>query len=31
MTKEQFDKLGYSGKVQLRQENPELYNQMTKG
>ena len=31
MTKEQFDKLGYSGKVALRQENPELYNQMTKG
>lgn len=31
MTKEQFDKLGYSGKVQLRQENPDLYNQMTKG
>ena len=31
MTKEQFDKLGYSGKVALRQENPDLYNQMTKG
>ena len=31
MTHEQFDKLGYSGKVKLRQENPELYNQMTKG
>lgn len=31
MTKEQFDKLGYNGKVALRQENPALYNQMMKG
>lgn len=31
MTKAEFDKLGYSGKVALRQENPELYTQMTKG
>lgn len=31
MTKEDFNKLGYNGRVQLKQENPELYNQMMKG
>lgn len=31
ITKEQFDKMGYNNKVALRQENPELYNRLTKG
>ena len=31
MTREDFNKMGYTGKVKLRQENPELYDQLTKG
>ena len=31
VTKEEFNKMGYNGRVALRQENPELYNQMMKG
>ena len=31
VTKEQFKKMGYNGRVALRQENPELYDQMMKG
>ena len=31
MTKEEFDKLGYNSRVELRKENPELYANMTKG
>lgn len=31
ITKEEFNKMGYNSKVALRQENPELYNQMMKG
>lgn len=30
ITKEQFDKMGYSSKVKLKQENPEMYNTLTK-
>ena len=31
VTKEEFNKMGYNGRVALRKENPELYNQMMKG
>lgn len=31
VTKEEFGKMGYNSRVALRQENPELYNQMMKG
>lgn len=31
VTKEEFNKMGYSSRVALRQENPELYSQMMKG
>lgn len=31
VTKEDFNKMGYNARVALKQENPELYNQMTKG
>lgn len=31
VTKEDFSKMGYNARVALKQENPELYNQMTKG
>lgn len=31
VTKEAFSKMGYNDRVALRQENPELYNQMLKG
>ena len=31
VTKEEFNKMGYNGRVALKQENPELYNQMMKG
>ena len=31
VTKEEFNKMGYSSRVALKQENPELYNQMMKG
>ena len=31
VTKEEFAKMGYNSKVALRQENPELYSQLTKG
>ncbi len=31
VTKEEFNRMGYGSKVQLRQENPELYDQLTKG
>lgn len=31
LTKEAFNKMGYNSKVALRQENPELYDQMMKG
>jgi hypothetical protein len=31
VTKEEFNKMGYNGKVALRQENPELYSQLMKG
>ena len=30
ITKEQFDKMGYSSKVKLKQENPEMYNTLVK-
>ena len=31
MTHEEFNKMGYNSRVALKQENPELYNQMMKG
>ena len=31
VTKEEFSRMGYGSKVQLRQENPDLYDQLTKG
>lgn len=31
ITKEEFDKMGYQGRVALRKESPELYDQMMKG
>lgn len=31
VTKEEFNKMGYNSRVELRKENPELYNQMMKG
>lgn len=31
VTKEEFGKMGYNSRVALKQENPELYNQMMKG
>ena len=31
VTKEEFAKMGYNSRVALRQENPELYDQMMKG
>ena len=31
VTKEEFAKMGYNSKVALKQENPELYSQLTKG
>lgn len=31
ITKEEFDKMGYQGKVKLFNENPELYNELKKG
>lgn len=31
VTKEQFDKMGYSSRVQLKESNPELYDQLMKG
>lgn len=31
VTKEDFNKMGYNSRVALKQENPELYNQMLKG
>lgn len=31
VTKEEFDKMGYTSRVNLKQENPELYDQMMKG
>ena len=31
VTKEEFNKMGYNSRVALKQENPELYNQMMKG
>ena len=31
VTKEEFDKMGYNSRVQLRKDNPELYSQMMKG
>ena len=31
VTKEEFAKMGYGSRVALRQENPELYDQMMKG
>lgn len=31
MSKEEFNKLGYNSRVKLREENPELYETMTKG
>ncbi len=30
ITKEQFDKMGYSSKVELKKENPEMYNALAK-
>lgn len=30
VTKEQFDKMGYSQRVKLREENPEMYNTLAK-
>lgn len=30
ITKEQFDKMGYSSKVKLKAENPEMYNTLAK-
>lgn len=31
MTKDEFNKMGYNSRVKLREENPELYETMTKG
>lgn len=31
VTKEEFDKMGYDSRVKLKEENPELYSQLTKG
>lgn len=31
ITKEEFNKMGYNSRAALRQENPELYDQMMKG
>ena len=31
VTKEEFEKMGYSSRVKLKEENPELYAQLTKG
>lgn len=31
ITKTDFDKMGYKEKVELNQNNPDLYNQLTKG
>ena len=31
LTKEEFNKMGYSSRVKLKEENPELYANMTKG
>lgn len=31
ITREDFNKMGYNSRVALRQENPELYDQMMKG
>lgn len=31
ITKEQFDRMGYKGRYELRQSNPELYAQLVKG
>lgn len=31
VTKEDFNRMGYNSRVALKQENPELYNQMMKG
>lgn len=31
VTKEEFNRMGYGSRVQLRQENPELYDQLVKG
>lgn len=31
VTKEEFNRMGYNAKVELRQQNPELYSQLTKG
>lgn len=31
VTKEEFNKMGYNAKVELRQQNPDLYSQLTKG
>ena len=30
VSKEQFDKMGYSSRVKLKEENPEMYNALTK-
>lgn len=30
VTKEQFDKMGYSSRVKLKEENPEMYNTLAK-
>lgn len=31
VTKEEFDKMGYASRVELKQSNPDLYNQLMKG
>ena len=31
LTKEEFNKMGYNSRVKLKEENPELYETMTKG
>ena len=31
VTKEDFSKMGYNARVKLREESPELYNELTKG
>ena len=31
VTKEEFDKMGYNSRVQLRKDNPDLYGQLMKG
>ena len=31
VTKEDFSKMGYAARVKLREESPELYNELTKG